>query len=219
MPRLDRIKNYVLSIKNKNTKYKIHTTKYRKSAGFTLIELLVSLGLLAVTVGSALLFLTSVFRGSNQAAIVTEVKQNGQSVLDSLERQIRDASGARQMLGAEFPLGATNGVVLTLPNARTLYAACFASTPSANGWIGLANMQTGTTPALSDYKSLTNNGNAIEGVDISACSFSVVAATSGTSSPAVVSVNLTINQGVSAPSRADFLSNAKFQTTISLRRY
>lgn len=187
--------------------------------GFTLIELLVGLGLLAVTVGSALLFLTSVFRGSNQAAIVTEVKQNGQSVLDSLERQIRDASAARQMLVSELPQGATNGVVLTLANARTLYAACFASAPNANGWIGLANMQTGVTPSLSDYKSLTNNVNVIEGVDISFCSFSAVLASTGSSSPAIVSLNFTINQGVSAPSRRDFLSNAQFQTTISLRKY
>ncbi|GEM_PF-3576856 len=219
MSQLTSIKNYVLSIKSRNTKYILHTTNYRKSAGFTLIELLVGLGLLAVTVGSALLFLTSVFRGSNQAAIITEVKQNGQSVLDSLERQIRDASNARQMQGSELPQGAVNGVVLTLASARTLYAACFAGTPSANGWIGLANMQTGVTPSLSDYKSLTNNNNVIEGVDISVCSFSVVLASTGNSSPAIVSLNFTINQGVLAPSRRDFLSNAQFQTTISLRRY
>lgn len=187
--------------------------------GFTLVELLVGLGLLALTTGSALLFLTSVFRGSNQSAVITEVKQNGQSVLDSLERQIRDASDARQMQGAELPLGAVNGAVLTLPGARTLYAACFATTPAANGWIGLANMQTGAVPSLSDYKSLTNNSNLIEGVDISVCSFSVVMASTGSSSPAIVSLNFTINQGISAPSRRDFLSNAQFQTTISLRRY
>ncbi|MEX2028333.1 MAG: prepilin-type N-terminal cleavage/methylation domain-containing protein, partial [Candidatus Curtissbacteria bacterium] len=78
--------------------------------GFTLLELLVALGLLTVTVGSALVFLTSVLRGSNQSAIVTEVKQNGQSVLDSLERQMRDATEARQMLAGELPLGATNGL-------------------------------------------------------------------------------------------------------------
>ncbi len=188
--------------------------------GFTLVELLVGLGLLALTTGSALLFLTSVFRGSNQAAVITEVKQNGQSVLDSLERQIRDASDARQMQGAELPLGAVNGAVLTLPGVnRTLYAVCFATTPAANGWIGLANMQTGAAPSLSDYKSLTNNANLIEGVDVSVCSFSVVMASAGSSSPAIVSLNFTINQGILAPSRRDFLSNAQFRTTISLRRY
>lgn len=187
--------------------------------GFTLVELLVGLGLLALTTGSALLFLTSVFRGSNQAAVITEVKQNGQSVLDSLERQIRDASDARQMQGSELPLGGVNGAVLTLSSARTLYAVCFATTPAANGWIGLANMQTGAVPSLSDYKSLTNNSNLIEGVDISVCSFSVVMASTGSSSPAIVSLNFIINQGISAPSRRDFLSNAQFQTTISLRRY
>lgn len=187
--------------------------------GFTLVELLVVLGLLSVTVGSALLFLTSVLRGSNQSSVISEVKQNGQSVLDSLDRQIRDASDARQMQGSELPQGAVNGAVLTLPSARTLYAACFATSPAANGWIGLANLQTGASPSLSDYKSLTNNVNLIDGVDISTCNFSVIPTSTGSSSPAIVSLSFTINQGISAPSRRDFLSNAQFQTTISLRKY
>lgn len=199
--------------------YLLSTTHAKAKRGFTLVELLVVMGLLAITVGSALLFLTSVFRGSNQAAITTEVKQNGQSVLDSLDRQIRDASDARQMQGSELPSGASNGLVLTGSGAGTLYVACFSTIPAANGWIGLANLQTGVIPSLSDYKSLTNNGDPIGGVDISACSFSVVPATVGSSSPAIVSVNLTINQGIKAPSRTDFLSNAQFKTTISLRRY
>ncbi|MDO8487107.1 MAG: prepilin-type N-terminal cleavage/methylation domain-containing protein [Candidatus Curtissbacteria bacterium] len=202
--------------KKKKSIYHFPFTIHLKQ-GFTLVELLVGLGLLALTVGSALLFLTSVFRGSNQAAVITEVKQNGQSVLDSLERQIRGASDARQMQGGELPQGAINGLVLTVGAARTLYVACFSSTASVNGWIGLANMQTGAGLSLSDYKPLTNNASVIEGVDISTCSFSVVAAT--TVSPAIVSVKFTINQGVSAPSRSDFLSNAQFQTTISLRKY
>lgn len=187
--------------------------------GFSLVELLVVLGLLSVTVGSALLFLTSVLRGSNQSAVISEVKQNGQSVLDSLDRQIRDASDARQMQGAELPQGAVNGAVLTLPGARTLYTACFATTQAANGWIGLANLQTGAAVTLSDYKSLTNNGNLVDGVDISTCNFSVIPASTGSASPAIVSLSFTINQGISAPSRRDFLSNAQFQTTISLRKY
>ncbi|MBI2599188.1 type II secretion system protein [Candidatus Curtissbacteria bacterium] len=204
--------------KKKKSIYHFPFTIHLKQ-GFTLVEILVGLGLLAITVGSALLFLTSVLRGSNQSAVVTEVKQNGQVVLDSLDRQIRDARAARQMIPSEFPQGANNGLVLTLASARTLYAACFSASGSANGWIGLADMPAGVSPSLADYKSLTNNQSAIEGVDISACNFAVVAQTVGASSPAIVSLSFTINQGVKAPSRRDFLSNAEFQTTISLRRY
>lgn len=186
---------------------------------FTLIETLVAMGLLAITVGSALVFLTSVSRGSNQAAVTSEVKQNGQAVLDSLERQMRGAFVALPMLADALPQGASNGIVLTLPNNRMLYVACFPSSALNNGWIGLADMSSGVIPGLSDYNSLTNNQNLIEGVDISACNFSVVPSLSGGASPAVVSAAFTINQAISAPSRVDFLANAQFQTTISLRNY
>jgi len=54
------------------------------SKGFTLIELLVVLGILVIGVGSTLLFLTSILRGTNQANVTAEVKQNGQAILDSL---------------------------------------------------------------------------------------------------------------------------------------
>src|SRR3989344_5912333 len=62
--------------------------------GFTLLEFLVVIGLLSITIGSILLFLTSVLKGTNQANITSEVKQNGQVVLDTLESQIRNATDA-----------------------------------------------------------------------------------------------------------------------------
>src|SRR3989344_1028540 len=76
----------------KYTKYKILNTKYCKTKGFTLIELLVVLGILAAAVGASMIFLTSVLKGTNQANVTAEVKQNGQVVLDSLEKQIRGAT-------------------------------------------------------------------------------------------------------------------------------
>src|SRR3990167_9169606 len=68
------------------------------SGGFTLLEFLVVIGLLSITIGSILLFLTSVLKGTNQANITSEVKQNGQVVLDTLESQIRNATDADCML-------------------------------------------------------------------------------------------------------------------------
>src|SRR3989344_4232759 len=62
--------------------------------GFTLLEFLVVIGLLSLTIGSILLFLTSVLKGTNQANVTSEVKQNGQVVLDALESQIRKATDA-----------------------------------------------------------------------------------------------------------------------------
>src|SRR3990170_6397749 len=98
----------------KYTKYKILNTKYCKTKGFTLIELLVVLGILAAAVGASMIFLTSVLKGTNQANVTAEVKQNGQAVLDSLEKQIRGALDARLLTGSDIPSGSSNALAMTL---------------------------------------------------------------------------------------------------------
>src|SRR3989304_4430925 len=124
----------------KYTKYKILNTKYCKIKGFTLIELLVVLGILAAAVGATLIFLTSVLKGTNQANVTAEVKQNGQVVLDSLEKQVRGATAAVFIA----PTGSLSGVNLTKTDGNSLYVVCFDSTLTSNGWIGVADVPPGT---------------------------------------------------------------------------
>ena len=102
--------------------------------GFTLIEFLVVLGVLATAIGSALLVLTSVLRGTNQANVTAEVKQNGQAVFDTLESQIRNARDAKDL--TPLPPGASDGVILTLADGTSLAIACFPAGANSNGWIG-----------------------------------------------------------------------------------
>ncbi len=202
--------------------------KCKRSSGFTLIELLVVLGILAITVSSTLLFLTSILRGSNKASITTEVKQNGQSVLDSLERQIRNASDAKpadvSSLASSDSKG-VGGIALTLADVSnsTLYIVCFSHVnPNTNGWIGTSN-----SLAMSGFKAITNT-DPVGGVDVyynssnpgdpANCAFNVPIG-SLSAGPPVVNINFTLNQGVKAPSRQDFQANTQFQTTISLRKY
>ena len=211
---------YVSCIKKlaqKNIKYlpcrqagKILNTKYLKSAGFTLIEFLVVLGILAVTVSSTVLFLNSVLKGSNQATTVAEVKQNGQVVLDSVERQIRGSLDARAPT--------SDHLVLTreAPNLP-LHIQCFLPVPNTrNGQIGIAE---GNNPAT--YTDLTNT-DLINGVNITSCNFLVFPSgfsPDGQVVPAVVSIGFDVSQGLAAPTRADYVANVAMQTTISLRRY
>ena len=184
--------------------------------GFTLIEFLVVIGLLALVVGSSLLFLTSILKGSNQANVTAEVKQNGQVVLDSLERQIRNATDAQKI--------ATNTVKLIRQGQDPLYIKCIPSMgSSSNGWIGTV---VSTTNPASDavYMSITNRDDLIAGVDVQCnlappYSFDVIPSSSGTASPPIVLVSFVVNQGVQAPSREDFFANVEFRTTISLRKY
>lgn len=203
----------VLSIKyltKKNTEYKIHNTRYRKSCGFTLIEFLVVLGILAVTVSSTVLFLNSVLKGSNQATITAEVKQNGQAVLDSVEREIRGSLDVVALAPDHLKL------TRETPNLP-LHMQCFPPVGNTkNGRIGIAE---GNNPAT--YTDLTNT-DLINGVNITNCNFLALSAgfsPDGQPIPAVVSIGFDASQGVGAPSRADYVANVVLQTTISLRRY
>lgn len=208
----------VSGIRNfKYTKYKILNTKSCKSFGFTLIEFLVVLGLLTVTVSTTLLFLSSILRGSNKANVTAEVKQNGQAVLDSLERQIRNAVDAEQI---EASPEDKSHIKLLRPNGDPLHIRCFQGTLStSNDWIGVATT-TEANPGDNLYIHITNI-DPVSGVsaDYDKCSLKVIRATEGATSPAVVSVSFVLNQGVQAPSRQDFKANAQFATTISLRKY
>ncbi|MBI2327019.1 type II secretion system protein [Candidatus Curtissbacteria bacterium] len=183
----------------------------RKSAGFTLIEFLVVLGILVFVVGSSLLFLTSILKGSNQANVISEVKQNGQVVLDAIDRQIRNATNAE-------PVGSGKYVKLTRLDDDPLYVKCFNDGPipkPGNGWLG--TVVSSSVPGDAQYVPTTNRDDLVAGVDIQNCNFTVSAAT--TNSPAIVTVSFTVNQGINAPSRADFLANVRFDKAISLRKY
>ncbi|KKR58450.1 MAG: hypothetical protein UT95_C0005G0018 [Candidatus Curtissbacteria bacterium GW2011_GWB1_40_28] len=198
----------------KNFQFSIFNFQF--SDGFTLIELLVVLGILVTAVGATLLFLTNVLKGTNQANVTAEVKQNGQAVLDLLEKQIRGATAAVEIT----PNGSSSGVNITKTDGNSLYIACFNSiaSPSSNGWIGVADVSPGTDINTGDYESITSR-DTISGVDITCTpplGFKIIPTASG--SPPIVSISFMV-QGIDAPSRADFLANVKFETTISLRQY
>lgn len=191
-----------------------------KCPGFTLVELLVVIGVLGMVTGTALLFLTSILKGSNQARIVAEVKQNGQIVLDSIDRQIRSAQEIRS-IGP--PAGSGSAIELVL-NGGNVYFACFnpvSSSPVQNGWIGIANSSGGP------YNSLTNK-DTVSGISI-ICDWDLVSpgvdtfAVFGNATdpyPQIVKVNFKVKQPVNASSRVDFeVSEQLFSTTISLRKY
>ena len=209
----------------KYTKYKILNTKYCKTKGFTLIELLVVLGILAAAVGASMIFLTSVLKGTNQANVTAEVKQNGQVVLDSLEKQIRGATDVECANSAGNSVDCSDAsaslkyLKLVRSDEDPLHIGCFLDSlpKTENGWIGIVDSAL-AYPSSTNYVSVTNK-DAISGVDIQDCNFKVSSASSGTTSPSVVSISFIVNQGIDAPSRADFLANAKFETTISLRNY
>lgn len=187
----------------------------RYKHGYTLIEFLVVLGILVITVGVLTTFLTSVFRGTNKANASAEVKQNGQVVLDSLERSIRGASGV-----SSPNVNYNYIVVLGKPNGN-LHIKCQPGVvDSYNSRIAIAvssdfNELGDTDP---NWRSLSND-DVKNGVNISSCILKlddVSVSSTGQPVPAVVSISFTAK---SVSNRVDSSARAQFQTKISLREY
>lgn len=64
---------------------------YLKQTGFTLIELLVVIAVLSIIAVLVLIIFTRTLRGSNKSQIVLIVKQNGQAVLETIDKTLRNA--------------------------------------------------------------------------------------------------------------------------------
>lgn len=187
---------------------------------FTLIELLVVIAILGILTASTFVFLSNVLKSSNQAKIVSEIKQNGQTILDSIDRQVRNSASATILTPA--PAGSTSAIQLNLADGTYLFLVCFDSvaSPLTNGWIGIASSASASPPSSSaGYQALTNTDNSL-GVDVdcSAQTFEVDGALVAPY-PQIITIAFTLNQGVGSTARADFLAGANFKTTISLRKY
>lgn len=197
---------------------------FKRKKGFTLLEFTVVIGLLMLAIGSTLAVLLNTLKGSNQANITSEVKQNGQAILGSLERQIRNARSIECKDSFGGVIACDSGSVsdkylkLLRQNQDPLHIKCFVPTSSANGYIGTVVSSTENPTPDSVYTSISNL-DAVSGVNVTLCKMSVQIATSGSGSPPIVNIDLTISQGVLAPSRQDFVADAQFRTTISLRQY
>ncbi len=74
-----------------NQKSNGFTTFMRTERGFTLIEMLVVMAITAVTGVILVMIFTNTLRGSNKSQILSAIKQNGQSVLENMDKTIRNA--------------------------------------------------------------------------------------------------------------------------------
>ena len=60
-----------------------------KNNGFTIVELLIVTSILGVLGLIIAMTLTNVFRGQNKVNTISQIKQNGQTAMDQIERLVR----------------------------------------------------------------------------------------------------------------------------------
>lgn len=60
-------------------------------SGFTLIEILVTMAVLAVIGTILVVIFTNTLKGSNKSQVLAVIKQNGQAILEEMDKTVRDA--------------------------------------------------------------------------------------------------------------------------------
>lgn len=72
-------------------KFQISNVKCQMSNGFTLVELLVVIAILSIVGILVVTIFTRSLRGINKSQIISVLKQNGQSVLENMDKTIRSS--------------------------------------------------------------------------------------------------------------------------------
>lgn len=109
--------------------------KSQISKGFTLAEILVVMAVLSVIGALAVTIFTRTLRGVNKSQIISSLKQNGQSVLENMDKTIRNSDDV--VCPPVIPTATKafdNTLVVVKDGVYTRYRF-IASTQSANGLI------------------------------------------------------------------------------------
>ncbi|MDO8573980.1 MAG: type II secretion system protein [Candidatus Daviesbacteria bacterium] len=129
--------------------------------GFTLVEMLVVMAITAIVGTMLMVIFTNTLRGSNKAQILAVIKQNGQAVLDNMDKNIR---GADNVI-CPTPSNPSNTLVIVKNGCYTRYKFVDPTpdpNPTQNGQIQQDNPQPDpSTPC-------TQNSPAPTPVDIQA---------------------------------------------------
>lgn len=198
--------------------------------GFTLVEVLVVIAILAIAGTFILTIFTSSLRGSNKSQIVSSIKQNGQSVLETMDKTIRNSDN---MVCVSSPTN--NTLVIVKDGIYTRYrfiAPSPSPSPTVNGLIQQDNPakqivlgSEETDPefvnrvcALGDpmqgVNTLTGT-NPQTGVSVENGLFT---RTRQPGSKDSVTIKFDLSPGISAPAVvAGQIDPVTFQTTIQLR--
>ncbi len=130
--------------------------------GFTLIEILVVITIIGVLTGITADIFIQIVRGSNKANVVTEIKQNGDNILNQLERTIRNAEEITAMGGTNTfdwaPSSAWTDVsTIVAPDTWSCsfkYCAIIVKNQGATGGYTKIEIhaQTGTSPIVGDQR-------------------------------------------------------------------
>lgn len=166
-----------------------------KKKGFTLLETLVVISVFAVVATLGIGFLNTVLKGGTKTSIVSEIKQNGNYVMEVISYYIRNATAITNCASNTLSLQGIDNSIVT-----------FSLLPTDN--LNFNNR------IASNSMSLTN-ADIKDGVDVTSFTFSC----NTTTTPPVVSISFTLTNGLQAPAGQEAKASQTFSTSVSLRTY
>lgn len=163
--------------------------------GYSLIEILVVMSIVAVISIFGLNFLSTILKGTSKSTITSELKQNGNYVMDVMSYYIRNAVTIEQCL--------SNSITLRQWDNTSVVFSLLAKDD-----VNKINARIASNSA-----ALTNS-DAQSGIAVSSLSF-----TCSSTAPPVVTLSFTLSQSAWASNTTENTASLNFSTTVSLRTY
>jgi prepilin-type N-terminal cleavage/methylation domain-containing protein len=179
--------------------------------GFTLVELLVVIALFSLLAAVGADIFAPMIRAYNKANIQNEVNQNGRYTLSLLEQQIRNAKRVvnfnSDVVSSSIQIEDYDNNLVTFDRGEET-ADCPAG--KNNGYLRITRV--GQNPVTN--APLTNRDKK-KGVNVKNFNIDVNTLVS----PNIVSIKLQLAQACAASPTVDYLAEATFSTTVTLRNY
>lgn len=180
--------------------------------GFTLLEMIVVMAVLIIMVAVLSQIFSNTLRGTNKAQVLASIKQNGQSVLEVIDKTIRQADKV---------ICYSPSAIITFQNGtytKFAFIDSVSTSPLKNGYIYQENS---SSQNLNCDRSLFINPQILTDTDlITGVSIDIPSGGGFTVGQDLVSIKFNVSPGLGIVSSfSNQIDPTNFQTTVSLRGY